>query len=129
MPSDSPWRWLPTNGQLVYAPFGSPSTSSRRTARRPGCTWTPPCGCRPGQMAGLLHHANVGSADGFSLNVASHVADRSALEYGNTLSAMVGDKHYIVDSSRNGKGSDSLEKEWCNSSGLGVGRRPGTLVA
>jgi endoglucanase len=83
----------------------------------------------PGQMAGLLHQANVGSADGFSLNVASHVADRSALEYGDTLSAMVGDKRYIVDSSRNGKGSDSLGKEWCNNSGLGVGRRPGTLVA
>src|SRR3954452_17146073 len=44
-------------------------------------------------------------------------------------SVLVRKPHYIVDSSRNGKGSDSLEKEWCNSSGLGVGRRPGTLVA
>jgi endoglucanase len=86
--------------------------------------WVP-----PGQMAELLYRANVGSADGFSLNVANHVADRSAFEYGDTLSAKVGDKHYIVDTSRNGKGSDSLREKWCNVSGLGVGRRPGTLVA
>ena len=33
-----------------------------------------------------------------------------------------------MDSSRNGKGSDALEDTWCNVSGLGVGRRPGTLV-
>jgi endoglucanase len=85
--------------------------------------WVP-----PGQMAQLLYQANVGSTDGFSLNVASYVADRSAFEYGDTLSAEVGGKHYIVDTSRNGKGSDSLESTWCNVSGLGLGRRPGTLV-
>jgi endoglucanase len=86
--------------------------------------WVP-----PGKMADLLHRANVGSADGFSLNVANHVADEAAFKYGDTLSAMVGDKRYIVDTSRNGKGSDSLQTKWCNVSGLGLGRRPGTLVA
>jgi endoglucanase len=80
-----------------------------------------------GVMADLLHRANVGRADGFSLNVAGHADERSAFEYGDSLSAMTGDKQYVVDTSRNGAaGAD--EKEWCNASGLGLGRRPGTLV-
>jgi endoglucanase len=85
--------------------------------------WVP-----PGAMAALLHRANVGSADGFSINVSNHVADRAAFEYGDTVSSMTGGKHYIVDTSRNGIGSSSHERDWCNVTGLGVGRRPGTLV-
>ncbi|HWU05855.1 MAG TPA: glycoside hydrolase family 6 protein [Streptomyces sp.] len=82
----------------------------------------------PGVMADLLHRANVGRADGFSLNVAGHADDRSAFEYGDRVSAMTGGKQYVVDTSRNGAaGAD--ETEWCNASGLGLGRRPGTLVA
>jgi endoglucanase len=82
----------------------------------------------PGVMADLLHRANVGHADGFSLNVAGHADEWSAFEYGDSLSAMTGDKQYVVDTSRNGAaGAD--ETEWCNASGLGLGRRPGTLVA
>ncbi len=82
----------------------------------------------PGVMADLLHRANVASADGFSLNVANHQDDRSVFQYGDTLSVMTGNKQYVVDTSRNGA-ADADEKEWCNVSGLGLGRRPGSLVA
>jgi endoglucanase len=82
----------------------------------------------PAAMAGLLERANVGSADGFSINVANHVADGPALEYGNELSAMTGGKHFLVDSSRNGRGSSSHERDWCNVRGLALGRLPGTLL-
>jgi endoglucanase len=86
--------------------------------------WVP-----PEAMANLLQQANVSGADGFSLNVSNHVADEAAFDYGDAVSTMVGGKHYIVDTSRNGRGSGSHAREWCNVGGLGVGRRPGTLVA
>jgi endoglucanase len=86
--------------------------------------WVPPA-----DMAGLLQRANVDSADGFSINVSNHVDDQSAFEYGNTVSAMTDGKQFIVDTSRNGRGSSSHERDWCNVAGLGAGRRPGTLVA
>lgn len=82
----------------------------------------------PAAMAGLLERANVGRADGFSLNVANHVANGPALEYGNTVSAMTGGKRFVVDSSRNGRGSSSHERDWCNVGGLALGRPPGTLL-
>ena len=79
-------------------------------------------------MADLLHRANVGRADGFSLNVAGHADDGSVTEYGDTLSVMTGGKQYVVDTSRNGA-AGANDEEWCNARGLGLGRRPGTLVA
>ena len=82
----------------------------------------------PAAMAGLLERANVGSADGFSLNVANHVADGPALAYGNEVSAMTGGRHFVVDSSRNGLGSTSHGRDWCNVAGLALGRLPGTLL-
>jgi endoglucanase len=83
----------------------------------------------PVDMADLLARANVGNANGFSINVANHVDNESALEYGNTVSAMTGGKHFIVDTSRNGRGSSSHQRDWCNVAGLAAGRRPGTLIA
>jgi len=83
----------------------------------------------PAATADLLRRANVGTADGFSLNVANHADDESALEYGNEVSAMTGGKHFIVDSSRNGRGSGPDVRDWCNVNGLALGRPPGTLLA
>ena len=70
----------------------------------------------------------MSSADGFSLNVSNHLDEESAFDYGDTVSEMVGGKHYIVDTSRNGRDSGSRARDWCNVDGLGIGQRPGTLV-
>jgi endoglucanase len=43
--------------------------------------------------------------------------------YGDQLSGLIGGKHYIVDTSRNGLGP-TADGEWCNPSGRALGDRP-----
>ncbi|MCZ2836652.1 glycoside hydrolase family 6 protein [Modestobacter sp. VKM Ac-2985] len=86
-------------------------------------TWVPPT-----VMAGLLQRANVGAAEGISVNVANHLDDQAAAEYADTVTELVGVEHFIIDSSRNGLGSDGSRADWCNVRGLGLGRLPGTLL-
>lgn len=69
-------------------------------------------------MAGRLKAAGVASADGFSLNVSNFIATSDNLNYGNQLSAATAGKHFVVDTSRNGNGSNG---QWCNPSGRAVG--------
>ncbi|MDP0941841.1 glycoside hydrolase family 6 protein, partial [Klebsiella quasipneumoniae] len=50
-----------------------------------------------------LHKAGIERADGFSLNVSNFQDDETVKAYGRTLSATVGGKHFVMDTSRNGK--------------------------
>jgi endoglucanase len=74
-------------------------------------------------MAGLLSRANVNVADGFSLNVSNFNATGDEVSYGQTISGQINSKHFIVDTSRNGSGSNG---QWCNPTNATVGQRPTT---
>lgn len=76
--------------------------------------------------ASLLQQAGIDRATGFSLNVSQYRTDAESISYGNRLSAAVGGKHYIVDSSRNGVAPASTD--WCNPPGKGLGHRPTTTT-
>ncbi|MBM7173147.1 glycoside hydrolase family 6 protein [Streptomyces sp. G44] len=73
-----------------------------------------------------LVKAGIAEADGFSLNVSNFQSDEVTKEYGRTLSAAVGDKHFVMDTSRNGKGPLAGDREdaWCNPPGRGLGTPP-----
>ena len=70
--------------------------------------------------ASKLLAAGVAQADGFSINVSNFVDDQASISYGQKIRAIVG-KNFIIDSSRNGKGSASGQ-EWCNPKGRALGR-------
>ncbi len=74
-------------------------------------------------MANRLKRANIASADGFALNVSNFKPTGDEVRYGEQLSGKVGGKHFVVDTSRNGNGSNG---EWCNPSGRALGDKPTT---
>lgn len=76
-----------------------------------------------GTMAGLLSKANVQNADGFSLNVSNYDATSIEESYGQSISSKLGGKHFVIDTSRNGNGSNG---QWCNASGAAIGSYPTT---
>lgn len=81
------------------------------------------------EMAALLAAAGVERADGVSLNVSNYRSNEEVYAYGNALSSLIGGRHYIVDSSRNGRGVGPDPAAWCNVPGRGLGARPGTVPA
>jgi endoglucanase len=68
--------------------------------------------------AARLNAAGVAYADGFALNVSNFNATVNEVSYGNAISARVGGRHYVVDTSRNGRGPAST---WCNPGGQALG--------
>ena len=72
-------------------------------------------------MVARLKTAGVASADGFSLNVSNFIASPELRTYGELISAGVSGKHFIIDTSRNGQGTNG---EWCNPTGRGIGANP-----
>jgi endoglucanase len=72
-------------------------------------------------MIARLKTAGIESADGFSLNVSNFIASSEARTYGELISAGVGGKHFVIDTSRNGQGANG---EWCNPTGRGIGANP-----
>jgi len=76
-------------------------------------------------MANSLKQAGVAEADGFSLNVSNYQHSSENVSYGKNLSAKTGGKHFVIDTSRNGNGSNG---EWCNPSGRALGNRPTTTT-
>ena len=73
------------------------------------------------EMAERLRLAGIEQADGFALNVSNFHTTASNALYGEQLSARVGGKHFVIDTSRNGLGSNG---EWCNPSGRALGATP-----
>lgn len=77
-------------------------------------------------MAGRLRASGVDRATGFSLNVSNFKPTDRTVAYGTALSKLVGGKHFVVDTSRNGQGEDG--NEWCNPMGMGLGSAPTTAT-
>jgi endoglucanase len=76
-------------------------------------------------MASRLAAAGVSSVAGFSLNISNFVTDADNIAYGEQLSRLLGGKHFIIDSGRNGLGP-TADMQWCNPEGRAIGRRPTT---
>lgn len=75
-------------------------------------------------IADLLRSAGVSQANGFALNVSNFNPTNTEVEYGSKISAALGSAHFVVDTSRNGNGSD--DGAWCNPSGRATGIKPTT---
>lgn len=83
----------------------------------------------PGGMVEPLKKAGIAKADGFSLNVSNYQTTEENIDYGERLSSMVGDKQFVVDTSRNGNGpleGEETEESWCNPPGRALGEVPTT---
>ncbi|MFF4019281.1 glycoside hydrolase family 6 protein [Streptomyces sp. NPDC001843] len=87
---------------------------------------------RPDQIFEPLRRAGVDLADGFAVNVANFYSTGDSIAYGKQLSAKLGGKHFVVDTSRNGNGpytgGDPAER-WCNPPGRALGETPTTRTA
>ncbi|WP_433918830.1 glycoside hydrolase family 6 protein [Streptomyces canus] len=81
----------------------------------------------PDEIFEPLKWAGVAKADGFSVNVSNFYSTKDSITYGKQLSAKVGNKHFVIDTSRNGngpyKGGDENER-WCNPPGRALGETP-----
>jgi endoglucanase len=74
-------------------------------------------------MAERLVAAGVASTNGFTLNLSNFLTTEENVAYGGALSALVGGKHFLVDTGRNGAGGNGT---WCNPTGQALGSRPST---
>ena len=77
------------------------------------------------KMAPRLQEAGAELADGFALNVSNFHATAESIQYGTELSRLLGGKHFVIDTSRNGRGG-STPYEWCNAPGRALGTAPTT---
>jgi len=75
-------------------------------------------------MATRLQQSGIDLADGFSLNVSNYFSTNDNVTFGNSLSKLIGNKHYIIDTSRNGVASTN--GQWCNPNGQSLGVKPTT---
>lgn len=76
-------------------------------------------------MAKRLTAANISAAEGFSINVSYFATTALNYAYGDKLSSLVGYKHYVIDTSRNGGGKD-VSYAQCNPSFAALGELPTT---
>ncbi|MGH4033731.1 glycoside hydrolase family 6 protein [Actinomycetota bacterium Odt1-20B] len=78
------------------------------------------------KLAEPLQRAGIARADGFSLNVSNFQSDETTKAYGRTLSGLLGGKHFVIDTSRNGRGPLTGDRQdaWCNPPGRGLGTPP-----
>lgn len=72
-----------------------------------------------------LQRAGIGRVTGFFLNVAHFHTTEESIRYGTAVSSMVGGKHFVIDTGRNGLGP-TASSEWCNPAGRALGTRPTT---
>ncbi len=73
------------------------------------------------RMAGLLSAVGTDDIRGFSLNVSNYNATVDERRYGDEVSSLLGGLRYVIDTSRNGNGSNG---EWCNPDGRALGEEP-----
>ncbi|HEY0673228.1 MAG TPA: glycoside hydrolase family 6 protein [Longimicrobiales bacterium] len=73
-------------------------------------------------MGRRLNEAGIAQADGFALNVSNFYRNAENIAYGEKVSRVVGGKHFIIDTSRNGNGS--ANGAWCNPGGRALGSAP-----
>lgn len=83
----------------------------------------------PEQIAAPLRQAGVADDTGFALNVSNFYSTKWTTAYGTKLSRLLGGKHFVIDTSRNGNGAPvgaSGVNEWCNPPGRALGSAPTT---
>jgi endoglucanase len=87
------------------------------------CGWT----AAP-DMAQRLLRAGVSHARGFAVNVANYHWTDDEVARAENISALTGGAHFVVDTSRNGRGpfSGDLPNQWCNPPDRGLGKPPTT---
>ncbi|TCO48696.1 endoglucanase [Kribbella antiqua] len=72
-----------------------------------------------GEMARRLRLVDVGKIRGFALNTSNYYTTQQSVSKGNAIkSALGGGSQFVVDTSRNGNGSNG---EWCNPAGRKLG--------
>ena len=76
------------------------------------------------EIASRLEKAGIAHADGFALNVSNYIATSTNAAYGRSVSKLVGGKHFIIDTSRNG--APVTSGAWCNVAGAALGSAPTT---
>ncbi len=85
------------------------------------------------EMAPRLQAAGLAHAHGFALNTSNYVSTEENLKYGRELSALAGDKPFVIDTSRNGAGpyeeASNAEETWCNPPGRKIGPLPTSETA
>ncbi|MEV8309022.1 glycoside hydrolase family 6 protein [Streptomyces flavidovirens] len=83
----------------------------------------------PDSLFEPLQRAGIAKADGFSVNVSNFQTTEVSKDFGKKLSAKVGNKPFVIDTSRNGNGpytgGDPAEN-WCNPPGRALGEKPTT---
>jgi endoglucanase len=79
----------------------------------------------PKVVAARLRRAGIAEARGFALNVSNFLITAESVRYGERLSARVGARHFVIDTSRNGRGP-APDGELCNPPGRALGRPPTT---
>ena len=62
----------------------------------------------------------------FSLNVSNFRATDEVARYGVAVSSRLGGAHFVIDTSRNGRGP--IRNEWCNPPGRALGTLPTTTT-
>jgi endoglucanase len=76
------------------------------------------------EMAARLRAANIHDAHGFALNTSNYNSTEQEIAYANELNSLLGtSKPFVIDTSRNGSGSDG---DWCNPGGSSIGVPPQT---
>jgi len=78
------------------------------------------------ETAKRLQLSGVATSDGFSLNVSNFHTTAANSAFGEAVSKAVGGKHFVIDTSRNGNGSNG---QWCNPSGRAFGTEPTSQTA
>ncbi|MEU2600027.1 glycoside hydrolase family 6 protein [Streptomyces hirsutus] len=82
-----------------------------------------PAWAGPATMAQRLHEAGLRQAHGFSLNISNYFTTAENTAYGNAVNSELNARYgytkpFVVDTSRNGNGSNG---QWCNPSGRRIG--------
>ncbi|EFE69290.1 glycoside hydrolase family 6 protein [Streptomyces viridosporus] len=86
----------------------------------------------PDQIFEPLRWAGVDRADGFSVNVSNFYSTEDSIAYGKKLSAKIGGKPFVIDTSRNGNGpytGGAADERWCNPPGRALGETPTVKTA
>ncbi|MBV7668923.1 glycoside hydrolase family 6 protein [Streptomyces halstedii] len=83
----------------------------------------------PDALREPLRRAGVEEADGFAVNVSNFQTTAASTDFGRRLSAEVGGKPFVIDTSRNGNGpydGGDPALDWCNPPGRALGEPPTT---
>ena len=79
------------------------------------------------ELASRLEAVDVNRATGFSLNVSNFFTTAEEETYGESVSALIGGKTYVIDTSRNGAGPPpDGPLNWCNPPDRKLGSAPTT---